>query len=562
MLRIPEFSPTRRPATLCGGLLLTAGIAAAQSSTIYDFPGHTAGEQYGESLTSTPDLDGDGWDDLLIASPKGAGGKGYVKAISGRTGVELYVLKGAVVGGSFGQALSSLSDLDGDGRAEVIIGSPLASGLAPESGIVQVFSGATGTAMWTLSGDSAQDHFGWAVAGLADVSGDGTCDFAVGAIDDDNSGNSSGSVRLFSGATGAKLFDLDGNAPTQLFGFDVVALDDWNGDNVPDLAVGAPYFANSAQAGFVRIHSGKDGQTIRQIDGSSAADRFGASLANIGDVDGDGVDDLAVGAPQPTGGKRGYVEVHLAAGGFPLLSMGGDSPNDYFGSAVAAAGDADDDGYVDIAVGAPGDDDRGQDSGSVRLLSTWQQVEISTTHGDSAGVKMGSALSALGDVNADGKPEVVAACRGASTYGPNAGCARVLSTSPLGLSSDSHLISLSNMGGRSLTVDFTPLMAGNSYLVLGSVSGTSPGTTFGSLNVPLNRDRYYKFTRAFPNSALLQNSSGALDARGKAVAVFSPPVMTLSPSYLGLTFQHAAIAYAPGIVAVDVSNVVPVTLVP
>ena len=562
MLRVPEFSPIQRVGTLLGGLLFTAGIAAAQSVTIYDFPGYTAGELYGESLTSTPDLDGDGWDDLLIASPKGAGGKGYVKAISGHSGVELYTLQGAVAGDSFGQALGGLSDLDGDGRAEIIVGSPLASGVAPGSGMAQVFSGATGTAMWTLSGDSAQDHFGWAVTGLADVDGDGSADFAVAAIDDDGAGNSSGSVRLFSGATGAKLFDIAGNAPTQLFGFALVALDDWNGDLVPDLAIGAPYIASSVQAGFVRIHSGKDGQIIRQIDGQSAADRFGASLTNIGDVEGDGVDDLAVGAPQPTGGKRGYVEVHLAAGGFPLLSMSGDSPNDYFGSAVAAAGDADDDGFVDIAVGAPGDDDRGQESGSVRLLSTWQQVEISTTYGETAGVKMGSALSGLRDVNADGKPEVVAACMGASTNGPSAGCARVLATSPLRLSSDSHLLSLSNASGRSLTVDFTSFMAGNPYLLLGSVSGTNPGTVFGSLGVPLNRDRYYKFTRAHPNSAVLQNSAGTLDSSGKAVALFTPPVLALSPSYLGLTFQHAALAYDSSSVAVDVSNVVPVTLVP
>ena len=242
--------------------------------------------------------------------------------------------------------------------------------------------------------------------------------------------------------------------------------------------------------------------------------------------------------------------------------MPGDSPNDYFGSSVAAAGDVDNDGFIDIAVGAPGDDDLGQDSGSMRLLSTWQQVVISTTYGDSAGVKMGSALSALSDVNADGAAEVIAACMGASTNGPNAGCARVLATTPLRLSTDSHLASVSNMAAHVLRIDFTHFMSGNSYLLLGSISGTSPGTAFGSLNVPLNRDRYYKFTRTFPNSAVLKNGSGPLDSRGRGVALFTPPMLTLSASYLGLTFHHAAVAYDPSFVAVDVSNVVPVTLVP
>ena len=267
MTRILDFLQIHRAGTLCSGLLITAGAAAAQSITIYDFPGKTAGELYGESLSSTQDLNGDGYADLLIASPKGAGGKGYVKAISGRTGTELYTLQGTVVGDSFGHALSGLSDLDGDGRGEIIVGSPLASGVAPGSGIAQVFSGASGAPMWTLSGDSASDHFGWAVAGLADVNGDGIADFAVAAIDDDNGGNSSGSVRVFSGSTGAQLFDINGSAPTQLFGYSVAALDDWDNDNVPDLAIGAPYFTNSVQAGFVRVHSGKNGQLIRQIDG-------------------------------------------------------------------------------------------------------------------------------------------------------------------------------------------------------------------------------------------------------------------------------------------------------
>jgi hypothetical protein len=542
---------------------ILAGAATAQSNTIYQLGGAAAGDQFGEAVAGVGDLDGDGMADFVAASLKGAGGKGYVRAYSGATGVLLYEITGTAAGEAFGQALCDLGDLDGDNRSELLVGAPLATGTASGSGVAHVLSGKDGSRLWSLSGVSADDHFGWSGASIGDVTGDGVPELAVGAVDDDNAGNSSGSVRVVNGATGAELFTVSGTGGSQLFGWAIAPAGDQDGDKLPDFAVGAPRFTASSFAGYVRVLSGKDGALIRQIDGALAADRFGAALANMGDVEGDGLDDLLVGAPQPTGGKNGYVELHLAAGGPPLVQASGDSPNDRFGAAVAWIGDADDDGYPDLAVGAPGDDDLATNGGSVRLISSWTQQVIHTIHGETAGMELGSALSPLADVNADAKAEVLAACMGDSSTLSAAGCARVISTIALGLAADGHVLSIASPTQRALTIDFGSFVAGYDYLVLGSISGTSPGTFYGSLAVPLNKDRYYRFTRQKPNSAVLQGSSGKLDASGRALATFDPPSTSLGAKYLGLTFYHAAILSDPTSGApLAVSNVVPVTLVP
>ena len=162
------------------------------------------------------------------------------------------------------------------------------------------------TLLFTLHGPPGQvgREFGLALAGVGDVDGDGVPDLAVGAPEQ-------GRVFLFSGATGQRLRTLNNPTPQAgaRFGRALAGVGDVDGDGVPDLTVGAPGqdVEGRDTQGQVFLFSGATGQQLRTLNNPTpqAGARFGRELAGVGDVDGDGVSDLAVGAPfQPVEGRR------------------------------------------------------------------------------------------------------------------------------------------------------------------------------------------------------------------------------------------------------------------
>src|SRR5688572_16575757 len=176
----------------------------------------------------------------------------------------------------------------------------------------------------------------------------------------------------------AQLAQYSGSASGELLGFAVAGLGDIDGDGDGDFAAGAPWkITNATQPGRVVFLRGSTAALIRQVVGAAPADDFGRELANAGDVDGDGVDDLLVGAPDhfldgghdAGGATPGYVALLSGASGAWLLTVGGDSVKDMFGSALSGVDDVDGDGIEDFAVGAPGHDGGAQDGGLVRLVS-------------------------------------------------------------------------------------------------------------------------------------------------------------------------------------------------
>jgi hypothetical protein len=147
-------------------------------------------------------------------------------------------------------------------------------------------------------------HFGLALAGVGDIDGDGVPDLAAGAPYQNVAGQGDrGQVFLFSGASGARLRTLNDTVPQAgaYFGFALAGVGDVDGDGVPDLAVGAPNkeVAGQDAQGQVFVFSGASGQLVLTLTKPSpqAQAQFGWTLAGVGDVDGDGVPDLAVGAP-------------------------------------------------------------------------------------------------------------------------------------------------------------------------------------------------------------------------------------------------------------------------
>ena len=293
------------------------------------------------------------------------------------------------------------------------------------------------------------DEFGTSVAKLGDLDGDGTCDMAVGAWKDDDGGSDRGAVWiLFLNADGTvkseqKISDTAGSFTGTLdngdnFGNAVGGLGDLDGDGVVDLAVGAWHDDDGgSDRGAVWIlflntdGTVKSHQKISSTQGAFTGildngDWFGYPAASLGDLDDDGVGDLAVGAglDDDGGADRGalwvlflntdgtvksHQKISDAKGGFTGTLDNGDG----FGSSAASLGDLDGDGVVDLAVGAIFDDDGGTNHGAVWILFLNTDVtvkshqKISDTQGGFTGMLgtldwFGGAVAPVGDLDGDG----------------------------------------------------------------------------------------------------------------------------------------------------------------
>src|SRR5690606_11116169 len=107
------------------------------------------------------------------------------------------------------------------GRADVLAGSPWANGQMNAAGLVRVYSGASGAVLHTVLGDTTNDFFGMTADGVGDFDGDGVPDFAVGAYGDDDAGVNSGSARVYSGADGSLVLRIDGSSSSDELGYSV-----------------------------------------------------------------------------------------------------------------------------------------------------------------------------------------------------------------------------------------------------------------------------------------------------------------------------------------------------
>ncbi len=551
------------PWTAAAVLLFVSAVPAAQLVggdwlTHLQADGAAAGEGSGRAVALGGDYDGDGLPDLVLGAPEAAPGglvlAGAVEVRSGLDGTLILRLDGARAGAAFGAAVAAVGDVNGDGVPEILVGAPFDSpGGRPEAGTATLYSGASGAVLWSIAGPKDAEKMGNAVAEVGDVDGDGAPDVVIGShAAFDNTVRHAGRAVVLSGATGALLFNFAGPQEHAHFGFGVAGPGDLDGDGVPDVAVGG-YGVETlgiANAGAVMAYSGADGHLLWQYDGLRVHAHRGEKLAPAGDFDGDGVPDLLDGSQRSLGKPfavyAGAVVVHSGVDGSILFERRGTSDGEGLGSSVASAGDLDGDGLPEFLVGAPGADPNGKtDAGQLLVLTGGTGDELRVMLGATPGDNLGLAVDGGVDVNGDGFLDHLVGAPGGDPAGMQDAGHSFLFGYHPMLLLSAGAVSAAAGGRIDIALDFPLDSAGLQYGLLFSKSGPGP-SWFAGLEVPLTQDSAFFHTSQGRYPAFLVQPRGLLDAAGDAVPALDAVPGQLA-SFAGSTIWVCAVTQKPGV---------------
>jgi hypothetical protein len=372
----------------------------------------------GDVLAGPGDVDGDGYADMFVGNIYGYSYvlrgplDGYVDTSSAWATFEADLFSAAPAG-----------DQDGDGLPDLLLGADFGGYLTGAYVVSGISAGAIdpGTAV-ALTSPNLSDYAGQSVGSIGDLDGDGDTDLFVGALHDDSIAMDSGAIYIVSGPVTASgsLGDaravLTGEGKYSEAGRSADGAGDVDGDGLDDLLVGAPRGTYTSSTEVARAYlvlgpadtSGSLGDVAEAvIAGTTSAEALGYGVAGIGDVDEDGYADFAVGAPDASSGDgRVYLFHGPVTGSLSYTSAIGrlDGDGGDFGATLESVGDVDADGHPDLLVGSPiyyGD-------GLVYLFDATFTGTGSTPIARFVGgteERAGRPLAALGDMNGDGFPD-------------------------------------------------------------------------------------------------------------------------------------------------------------
>ena len=393
---------------------------------------------FGWSVAMAGDVNGDGYADVAVgayAFDNGQADEGrayvYLGSAAGLAGSPAWTAEGDQPSASFGGSVATAGDVNGDGYADVVVGSFGYDNGQTDEGRAFVYLGsATGpvaSPAWTTESDQASAYLGYSVSTAGDVNGDGYADVVVGAYAYDGWQTDGGRTFVFfgsgAGLSASAAWAVEGDQNYAYFGKSVMTAGDVNGDGYADVIVGADAYDNGqTDEGRAYVYLGSASGPAYEIgwtvQGNQRLEYLGASLGTAGDVNGDGFADIIVGAAgyNVFGGAFVYLGSTSGPASAPSWTTTCFSGDSWCGAAVASAGDVNGDGYSDVIVGAPladvGDRDRGRAHVFLGSASGLATTPAWTAAGEHPGAEFGQEVATAGDVNGDGYSDVIVSATG------------------------------------------------------------------------------------------------------------------------------------------------------
>ena len=412
------------------------GIGTNESVTI---SGSVSGALIGASVASAGDVNGDGYDDVLIGAPgfdfNGVIGGMAMLCYGSATGIDpgnKVILNKTQADSFFGESVAGAGDINGDGYGDVIIGaSDYSNGQSNEGAAFVFYGSSSGINLATgvlLENDIPNSNFGTSVSGAGDINRDGYADIIVGDSQYSSGEEFEGAAIIYYGSMGGPVNKtvIESNLEYTFLGSSVSSAGDVNGDGYGDIIVGADvYSSGEDEEGAAYIFHGSNlgiaTNNPKILQGNQPGALMGASVSSAGDVNGDGYSDVVVGAPRydKNESEEGIVKVYYGtSSGITEVSpaptvLERNVPNGLFGYVVNDAGDVNGDGYTDLIIGAG--DFNGVNAntikgkafvyhGSPNGIKTFPSFDI---EGNKDGVNLGYAVSGAGDVNGDGYSDII-----------------------------------------------------------------------------------------------------------------------------------------------------------
>ena len=388
--------------------------------------GDAASDQFGRALGAAGDVNGDGYGDVVAGASGVDGSRGriyvYLGSASGLSHTPVFSATGEFESDYFGVSAGTAGDVNGDGYDDIIVG---ATGYGSSNGRLYVYlggaEGVQASPIFTATGQSGNDLLGHFVGTAGDTNGDGYADIIATASGYDNG---RGRVYVFQGYAGGirntPIYSTTGEAAGDRLGWSAGTAGDVNGDGYADIVAGAPYYG-SANHGRVYVYLGSavglNETAAFSVTGEMAGSEFGIAVSTAGDVDGDGHTDILVGAKGHDGGK-GRADIYRGGpsglGATASFSVIGGASGDNLGGSVGMAGDVNGDGYADVVVGADG-----YSGGTGRAYvylggaAEVSAIPILVATGEATGNGFGRSVGTAGDVNGDGYADLAAGAPGA-----------------------------------------------------------------------------------------------------------------------------------------------------